>query len=134
MGIILWLVSYFGLAQPMDQKYQNLHTTEKVSLCLVPNVALTFAVKIMAGFEGKGNFILLQLHVINTSLFTRDLHLFTAVGAHWSNLFEPMNSIDSLSLGIVLLMMLCSTILLVALTLYFENVLPSEYGVRKPWY
>ena len=55
VGIVLWLVSYFGLANQMDHKYQNLQTIEKIPLCLVPNVALTFAIKIMAGFEGKGN-------------------------------------------------------------------------------
>ena len=66
VGIVLWLVSYFGLAQQMHRKYQNLDTVEKVSLCLVPNVALTFAIKIMAALEGKGNNeVLLELEEIN---------------------------------------------------------------------
>jgi hypothetical protein len=39
-----------------------------------------------------------------------------------------------LSLGYVLLIFLFDTVLYMSLALYFEAVLPSEFGVRQPWY
>ena len=49
-------------------------------------------------------------------------------------MFEPISTVDPLSLGLVCLMLIFDTILYMTLTVYLESVLPSEYGVRKPWY
>lgn len=69
------------------------------------------------------------LHV-NELLFLLSL----AVGAHWYNICEPLSSVDPLTLGHVILMFLINTTMYMFLTVYIENVFPSEYGVRKPWY
>ncbi|CAL8083288.1 unnamed protein product [Orchesella dallaii] len=110
VGIILWLSSYYFLFVPLEKNYQSSSLMDKLTVALVPNMALHLAIKVMSAFEGK------------------------AVGAQWVNIAEPISSVDPLSLGHIILMFLLNTCLYMFLTVYVENVLPSEYGVRKPWY
>jgi ATP-binding cassette subfamily A (ABC1) protein 3 len=59
---------------------------------------------------------------------------FLATGAQFSNIFKPLSSVDEMTLGHVLFMFLFDTVLYLLLTLYVEAVLPSNFGIRKPWY
>jgi len=59
---------------------------------------------------------------------------YIAVGARWSNIAEAVSSTDELSVGYGCLMLILDTLLYTLLTIYFENVIPSEFGIRKPWY
>jgi hypothetical protein len=56
------------------------------------------------------------------------------VGAHWYNIAEPISSVDELSVAYACLMLILNVILYMSLTIYFESIIPSEYGVRRPWY
>jgi len=62
------------------------------------------------------------------------LIFYAAVGSHWYNIAEPISSVDDLSVCLACLMLILNIILYTALTVYFESIIPSEYGVRKPWY
>jgi hypothetical protein len=42
--------------------------------------------------------------------------------------------VDELTVAHGCLMLLLNIILYMSLTLYFENVIPSEYGLHKPFY
>jgi hypothetical protein len=51
--------------------------------------------------------------------------------------FGNLNSdpgLDNISLGAIFTMLFLSSIFYFIITLYFEAILPSEFGVRKPWY
>ncbi|ODM90575.1 ATP-binding cassette sub-family A member 3 [Orchesella cincta] len=78
----------------------------------------------------------LMLYVISTTSFCLFISsIFTKpLGARWSNIGVPISESDSLCLGHVILVFLISTFLYMFLTLYLENVLPSKFGLRKPWY
>ncbi len=56
------------------------------------------------------------------------------MGSRWSNFAESISTVDEMSVAYICLMFLLNIILYMSLTLYFENVIPSEYGVRKPFY
>jgi ATP-binding cassette subfamily A (ABC1) protein 3 len=73
-------------------------------------MALHWAVKAMYSFETRG------------------------VGANWQTTFQPTSPIDGFALYHVLIMFAVDTLIYIALTVYLENVLPSKYGLRKPWY
>lgn len=78
--------------------------------CLLPNVAFYLAVRSMMVFERNGE------------------------GVQWTNILTPVVPGRRLSLGYIMLMLLVDTALYMLLTMYLENVLANEFGVRRPWY
>lgn len=52
----------------------------------------------------------------------------------WNNIGEEISSVDSLTLGYVLLMLVVSTIVYTSLAMYLESIIKTKHGVRKPWY
>ncbi len=65
--------------------------------------------------------------VMEISEYTKD-------GSGFKNLFKDIEPIDDLNLGLIIIMFIVSSLLYLLLTMYFEVILPSEFGVRKPWY
>lgn len=53
LGILLWLVSYFLPRQLMDFEYNDLGLAPKILSCFLPNMAITWAFRIIAMFEGR---------------------------------------------------------------------------------
>jgi ATP-binding cassette subfamily A (ABC1) protein 3 len=94
----------------MKQKLENISLQDKLLSCLFPNMGLHWAIKAMYSFETRG------------------------VGANWKTAFQPTSPIDGFALYHVIIMFIIDTIVFMALTIYLENVLPSKYGLRKPWY
>ncbi|CAL8139104.1 unnamed protein product [Orchesella dallaii] len=106
VGIILWFVTFVS---PYAQLVKN-HWMSDMSFALFPNMALTMAIWVISSFEAKGS------------------------GMQWSSIGVPHNEDDFLCLGHIILMFLVDTFLYMFLTIYLENVLPSKYGDRKPFY
>ncbi|KAK1799184.1 hypothetical protein P4O66_007434 [Electrophorus voltai] len=82
--------------------------SQKVSACLISNVAMAMGAQLMGMFEGKG--------------------------IQWSNLFEAVTVDDDFSLAQVLALLLLDALLYSLVTWYVEAVFPGEYGVPRPWY
>uniref|UniRef100_A0AAR2JEC1 ABC transporter domain-containing protein n=1 Tax=Pygocentrus nattereri TaxID=42514 RepID=A0AAR2JEC1_PYGNA len=91
-------------------RYDLLPHAQKVSACLISNVAMAMGAQLIGMFEGKGT------------------------GIQWSNLFEPVTVDDDFSLAQVFGLLLLDTLLYSMVAWYVEAVFPGEYGVPLPWY
>ncbi|TSK87603.1 ATP-binding cassette sub-family A member 3 [Bagarius yarrelli] len=91
-------------------RYDLLSHTQKVSACLISNVAMAMGAQIIGIVEGKG------------------------IGVQWHNLFEAVTVDDDFSLAQVLGLLLLDAILYALVAWYIEAVFPGEYGVPRPWY
>lgn len=110
LGILLWLVSYFLPRQLMDFEYNDLGLAPKILSCFLPNMAITWAFRIIAMFEGR------------------------SLGVQWSRLWDTGNPRDQLTPAMVLIMLAVDTILYLFITWYVDHVSPGKYGVPLPWY
>ncbi|XP_061079781.1 phospholipid-transporting ATPase ABCA3 [Conger conger] len=90
--------------------YDLLSHAQKVSACLISNVAMAMGAQLVGMFEGKGT------------------------GIQWHNLFEPVTVDDDFSLAQVMGMLLLDSVLYGLVAWYMEMVFPGEYGVPLPWY
>uniref|UniRef100_T1JTR1 ABC transporter domain-containing protein n=1 Tax=Tetranychus urticae TaxID=32264 RepID=T1JTR1_TETUR len=77
--------------------------------CFLPNMALTLAIRVIQQKEIYG------------------------YGATWSNLFEPASVFGELSLGIIIIILFVTSLMYIPLIYYLEKVIPSQYGISKPW-
>ncbi|XP_076838178.1 phospholipid-transporting ATPase ABCA3 [Brachyhypopomus gauderio] len=91
-------------------RYDLLTHSQKVSACLISNVAMAMGAQLIGMFEGKG------------------------AGIQWSNLFDPVTVDDDFSLAQVLGLLLMDAALYGLVTWYVEAVFPGEYGVPRPWF
>ncbi|RXN24177.1 ATP-binding cassette sub-family A member 3 [Labeo rohita] len=91
-------------------RYDLLSHAQKVSACLISNVAMAMGAQLIGMFEGKG------------------------AGIQWHNLFDPVTVDDDFSLGQVLGLLLLDSVLYALVAWYVEAVFPGEYGVPRPWY
>ncbi|XP_052408200.1 phospholipid-transporting ATPase ABCA3 [Carassius gibelio] len=91
-------------------RYDLLSHAQKVSACLISNVAMAMGAQLIGMFEGKGT------------------------GIQWCNLFEPVTVDDDFSLAHVLGLLLLDSVLYALVAWYMEAVFPGEYGVPRPWY
>ncbi|KAH8261715.1 hypothetical protein KR044_002735 [Drosophila immigrans] len=90
--------------------YGDTDITSKLGWSLLPNTAMGFVCNLIVKYELKG------------------------VGLQWSNLFEPVNADDTLTMGGVLIMMIISCVIFMIICLYIEQVMPSTFGVSRVWY
>uniref|UniRef100_A0A8C2IT77 ATP binding cassette subfamily A member 3 n=1 Tax=Cyprinus carpio TaxID=7962 RepID=A0A8C2IT77_CYPCA len=91
-------------------RYDLLSHAQKVSACLISNVAMAMGAQLIGMFESKGT------------------------GIQWHNLFEPVTVDDDFSLAQVLGLLLLDSALYALVAWYMEAVFPGEYGVPRPWY
>ncbi|KAM6957907.1 LOW QUALITY PROTEIN: phospholipid-transporting ATPase ABCA3 [Aplochiton taeniatus] len=91
-------------------RYDLLSHAQKVSACLISNVAMAMGAQLIGMFEGKGT------------------------GIQWCNLFESVTVDDDFSLGQVLGLLLLDALLYGLVAWYVEAVFPGEYGVPLPCY
>ncbi|XP_063592166.1 phospholipid-transporting ATPase ABCA3-like [Penaeus indicus] len=110
LGILLWLTSYFLPRQLMDFEYNTLGLAPKILSCFLPNMAITWAFRIIAMFEGR------------------------ALGVQWNNLWDTGNPRDQLTPAMILIMLAVDTLLYLFITWYVDHVSPGKYGVPLPWY
>uniref|UniRef100_A0A4W5MXT9 ATP binding cassette subfamily A member 3 n=1 Tax=Hucho hucho TaxID=62062 RepID=A0A4W5MXT9_9TELE len=91
-------------------RYDLLSHAQKVSACLISNVAMAMGAQLLGMFEGKGT------------------------GIQWCNLFESVTVDDDFSLAQVLGLLLLDALLYGLVAWYVEAVFPGEYGVPLPCY
>ncbi|XP_061399278.1 phospholipid-transporting ATPase ABCA3-like [Musca vetustissima] len=105
---LIWFIAYMPFSF-MFQTYDELSLGTKLGWCLISNTAMGLGLKLIMLFEGTGE------------------------GFQWSNLFEPVNIDDDLTVGYIILMMLASCVLYIAICLYVEQIFPGDFGVPKKW-
>uniref|UniRef100_A0A8C7YEB2 ATP-binding cassette, sub-family A (ABC1), member 3b n=1 Tax=Oryzias sinensis TaxID=183150 RepID=A0A8C7YEB2_9TELE len=91
-------------------RYDLLSHGQKVSACLISNVAMAMGAQLIGMFEGKGT------------------------GIQWSNLFDSVTVDDDFSLAQVLCLLLFDSVFYGLVAWYVEAVFPGEYGVPLPSY
>uniref|UniRef100_A0A7N6FB34 ABC transporter domain-containing protein n=1 Tax=Anabas testudineus TaxID=64144 RepID=A0A7N6FB34_ANATE len=91
-------------------RYDILSHAQKVSACLISNVAMAMGAQLIGMFEGKGT------------------------GIQWYNLFDSVTVDDDFSLGQVMGLLLFDSVLYGLVAWYMEAVFPGEYGVPLPSY
>ncbi|XP_035035732.2 phospholipid-transporting ATPase ABCA3 [Hippoglossus stenolepis] len=91
-------------------RYDLLSHAQKVSACLISNVAMAMGAQLIGIFEGKGT------------------------GIQWSNLFDPVTVDDDFSMAQVMALLLFDSVLYGLVAWYMEAVFPGEYGVPLPSY
>lgn len=106
---LVWFIAYIPYSFSY-QTYDDMTLGTKLGWCLVSNTAMGFGLQLILGHEGNGE------------------------GLRWSNMFEPINIDDDLTVGAVILMMLTSAVIYMLIALYVEQIFPGDYGVPKKWY
>uniref|UniRef100_A0A3B4Y6J1 ATP binding cassette subfamily A member 3 n=1 Tax=Seriola lalandi dorsalis TaxID=1841481 RepID=A0A3B4Y6J1_SERLL len=91
-------------------RYDLLSHVQKVSACLISNVAMAMGAQLIGMFEGKGT------------------------GIQWSNMFDSVTVDDDFSLAQVLALLLFDSVFYGLVAWYMEAVFPGEYGVPLPSY
>ncbi|XP_073830693.1 ATP binding cassette subfamily A member 3 isoform X2 [Musca autumnalis] len=105
---LVWFIAYMPFSF-MFQTYDELTLGTKLGWCLISNTAMGLGLKLIMLFEGTGE------------------------GFQWSNLFEPVNIDDDLTVGYIILMMLASSVMYILVCLYVEQIFPGDFGVPKKW-
>nr|XP_044986326.1 phospholipid-transporting ATPase ABCA3 isoform X2 [Jaculus jaculus] len=90
--------------------YNWMTLTQKLSSCLLSNVAMAMGAQLIGKFEAKGT------------------------GIQWRDLLSPVNVDDDFCFGQVLGMLLLDSVLYGLVTWYVEAVFPGQFGVPQPWY
>ncbi|XP_072453663.1 phospholipid-transporting ATPase ABCA3-like isoform X2 [Notamacropus eugenii] len=108
-GGFLFFISYtpYFFIEP---RYNQLSQSQKLSSCLLSNVAMALGILLILKFEGKG------------------------IGMHWEDVASPINVDDDLTLGHVMIMLLYDAVFYGLVTWYMEAVFPGQYGMPQPWY
>ena len=122
--IIFWVVTTIDF-------YDSIPSPLKYIFCIIPNLALNFAFKVIFQFERSGrNFLLLlnvSIEIGSISFVFKGKHL--DITTLFTNLYG-----DSLNLGAILIFMLFWSAIYVPLIWYFEKILPGQFGVPLPFY
>uniref|UniRef100_A0A672IQE2 ABC transporter domain-containing protein n=1 Tax=Salarias fasciatus TaxID=181472 RepID=A0A672IQE2_SALFA len=108
-GGFLYFLSYLPYLF-LWPRYDLLSHSQKVSACLISNVAMAMGAQLIGMFEGKGT------------------------GIQWSNLFDSVTVDDDFSMAQVLCLLLFDSVLYGLVAWYMEAVFPGEYGVPLPSY
>uniref|UniRef100_A0A1Y9GL18 ABC transporter domain-containing protein n=1 Tax=Anopheles arabiensis TaxID=7173 RepID=A0A1Y9GL18_ANOAR len=103
---------WFLFAIPFNiavQNYDEMAMGTKVASSLLSNTAMSFGIMNIIRLEAD------------------------QVGLQWHNLFSAPSMGDEFSVGLVMVMFVVDALLYLAIALYFEQVMPGEFGVAKPW-
>ncbi|RZC40676.1 ATP-binding cassette sub-family A member 3-like, partial [Asbolus verrucosus] len=106
---LLWFLSYAPYLF-LQQQYDQLSLSTKLIASLGSNTAMAYGFQLMLMYEG------------------------TSEGIQWSNIGKPNTPDDSLTLGLIMMMLIIDTLIYLLIALYVEAVFPGEYGVPLPWY
>ena len=91
-------------------RYQNMTLYDKCVSAFISNLGMSEAVQLIGMFEGKGT------------------------GIQWSNINEGINVGDNFTFLSALLILFADTFIHLILLYYFDQVLPGDHGISRPWY
>uniref|UniRef100_A0A8C3SYF5 ATP binding cassette subfamily A member 3 n=1 Tax=Chelydra serpentina TaxID=8475 RepID=A0A8C3SYF5_CHESE len=94
----------------ISPRYDLMSHSQKLSSCLISNVAMAMGAQLIGMFEGKGT------------------------GVQWQDLMKPVSVDDNFTFAHVLGMLLLDSVLYGLVAWYVEAVFPGEYGMPQPWY
>ncbi|XP_050517572.1 phospholipid-transporting ATPase ABCA3-like isoform X2 [Diabrotica virgifera virgifera] len=106
---MVWFLSYSPYLF-MANVYDTLTLTSKLVASIGSNTAMAFGFQVILMYEGTGE------------------------GIQWNNIFTPNTPDDSLTLGLILIMLTVDSIMYLLIALYIEALFPGEFGVPQPWY
>lgn len=117
-------------------RYDLLSHGQKVSACLISNVAMAMGAQLIGMFEGKGETSISLTLLEKCWCSFSSLLVFSSpgTGIQWSNLFDSVTVDDDFSLAQVLCLLLFDSVLYGLVAWYVEAVFPGEYGVPLPSY
>ncbi|XP_076318605.1 phospholipid-transporting ATPase ABCA3-like isoform X2 [Tachypleus tridentatus] len=112
--VILWQCSYSVPQNLMDSygssNYNDISLSLKLASCLLPNMALYWAVRVMSTFESYKE------------------------GATWANIGKAALPGDNLTLGGIMGIMIASLVVYGVIIWYVDAVWPWQFGIPKPVY
>ena len=106
---ILFFLTYLPFIF-ISLRYEKLDVATKIVTCFVNNLGMSHGILLIAAFEGKGT------------------------GLNFSNWMEGISVDDSFSLFDTMIIMFFNNFLHLGLLYYFEQVMPGNHGIAKPWY
>lgn len=106
---IVWYMSYLPF-MITHSRYDEMAGGLKILLCIFPNTAMAYAMKLIIRNEEMGT------------------------GFTWSTMFQPLNVYDDLTIGTTMVFLSLSSVVFFLLTMYIETIFPGAYGVAKSWY
>lgn len=120
-------------------RYDLLSHAQKVSACLISNVAMAMGAQLIGMFEGKGkpfgqtSDIKCNNYLCNSCIYYM-CFCSSGTGIQWSNLCDSVTVDDDFSMAQVLSLLLFDAVLYGLVAWYMEAVFPGEYGVPLPSY
>lgn len=106
---ILWYLTFLPFYMT-HSKYDEIAGSLKILLCIFPNTAMAYGMKLIVRNEELGD------------------------GFNFSTMFRPLNVYDTLTIGTCMTFLLLSSLVFLVLTVYIESIFPGTYGVARPWY
>ena len=94
----------------LSLRFEKVSYLMKILSCFVNNLAMCLGVHLIGLFEGNG------------------------LGVQFSNLTRGINVEDKFSLAHTLIILFINNFIHLFLAYYFDNVLPGDHGIAKPWH
>ncbi|KAK9739397.1 ABC transporter [Popillia japonica] len=94
----------------MIPSFLSVTFSEKLSSCLLMNSAFLYGIEIIIDYE----------------MVFKNLTM--------DNIFDPVSEKESLSLGLVVMMLILDMFIYMLIVLYVEAIFPGEYGLPRVWY
>ncbi|XP_070193926.1 phospholipid-transporting ATPase ABCA3-like [Littorina saxatilis] len=135
-------ILFFAVFYPyyfLEQRYEDLTLGEKIGVCTLFNMAMSYGMKTIGLYEGTGkgaqwdSFTEPASVDDNFSLLVV-IYISTGKGAQWDSFTEPASVDNNFSLLYAMIMLVADACLLVVITWYLDNVRPGTFGVPRPWY
>jgi ATP-binding cassette, subfamily A (ABC1), member 3 len=113
-------------------RYEALNFSAKIFTCFINNLAMSNGLYLLAAFEGKNiKYFYLTLR-IKRVIFASNLGKGT--GIQFDNWTKGETIDDPFSFFDTIIIMFFNNFIHLILMYYFENIMPGNHGIAKPWY
>ncbi|KAH0631842.1 hypothetical protein JD844_019699 [Phrynosoma platyrhinos] len=120
-------IPYFFISPRYDLMSHN----QKLSSCLISNVAMAMGAQLIGMFEGK---VKMLYEMGQQHEKQHGKQCLVEEWTNWRDLMKPVSVDDNFTLAHVLGMLLLDSVLYGLVAWYVEAVFPGEYGIPQPWY